>query len=79
MANAKKKTVEKIVKLADLTSGELIVKSRELADQIQKKKLELPIGRLKNTREVFHLRKMLARVKTIITLKNTVKSTSTAK
>lgn len=79
MANIKKKNEEKIIKLVDMTPAELAVKAKELAGQIQKKKLELPIGRLKNTREVFFLRKQLARVKTIMSVKNTLKSASKPK
>lgn len=79
MANTKKKTEEKIIKLVDMTIAELSVKAKDLAGQIQRKKLELPIGRLKNTREVFFLRKQLARVKTIMSAKNTLKSASKPK
>lgn len=76
MADSKKKKEEKIISLVDMTVDELDTKAGELAGQIQKKKLELSIGRLKNTREVFLLRKQLAKVKTIKSSKYTVKSTS---
>jgi ribosomal protein L29 len=76
MAKTTKKPEEKFIKLADMTAGELEVKAREVAGQIQKQRLERVVGRVKNTREVFNLRKQLARIKTVISQKNAVKSGS---
>jgi len=76
MANTKKKDEEKIIKFTDMTVSELVIKVRDLAGKIQKQKLEMSVGRVKNTREGFELRKQLARVKTVITLKSAVKSPS---
>ena len=65
-----KKTEKAVLPLTAMTMAELISKSRQLFADISKKKLEKTVGRLKNTREVFTLRKNLARVKTIISVKS---------
>ncbi|OGD09277.1 50S ribosomal protein L29 [Candidatus Amesbacteria bacterium RIFOXYB1_FULL_44_23] len=73
----KSKKTEVKISLADMTVTELISKSKQLYAEISKKKLEQKVGRLKNIREVFNLRKELARVKTILHIKmklNSVKS-----
>lgn len=59
--------------LRDMTETELAVKVKQLNLDIQKKRLEKAVGRLKNMREIFGLRKELARVKTIIKVKSTSK------
>jgi ribosomal protein L29 len=69
MATKIKKTAEKLIKLTDLNAVELVVKIKEFRQQIQKKKLDMSVGRVKNMREVFHLRKSLARVKTVLNMK----------
>ena len=73
---AKKQTKKIVVTTAfkDMTVPELVVKSKQLALDISKKKLEKSVGRLKNMREIFHIKKDLARVKTIISVKSADKS-----
>jgi len=79
MPSTKKKNEEKIIRLTDMTVVELVAKIGELTGKIQKQRLEIAVGRAKNIREVFHLRKQLARTKTVISLKNAVKSPSNQK
>jgi ribosomal protein L29 len=68
-----KKTVTKtILPLKDMNLAELTSKARLLYTDISKKKLEKTVGRLKNAREIFTLRKTLARVKTFISIKSKV-------
>ena len=73
---AKKHTKKNVTTTAfkDMTIPELVVKAKQLALEISKKKLEKSVGRLKNMREIFHLKKDLARVKTIISVKSADKS-----
>jgi ribosomal protein L29 len=66
----KKTDTKVILPLKDMTVAELTAKSRQLFADISKKKLEKTVGRLKNTREIFSLRKELARVKTFISVKS---------
>lgn len=76
MAKTKKNQNEKI-RLSDLSQGELLAKVKELNKDLDKKRLDKGVGRLKNTRQLFNLRKELARVKTVINGKmrlNSVKS-----
>lgn len=72
----KKQTTKKIVTTVfkDMTIPELVEKSKQLALDISKKKLEKSAGRLKNMREIFHIKKDLARVKTIISVKSADKA-----
>jgi ribosomal protein L29 len=65
-----KKTEKSILSLKDMSSVELASKSQQLMADISKKKLEKTVGRLKNTRQIFMLRKELARVKTLISVKS---------
>jgi ribosomal protein L29 len=58
------------VKLHDMSVAELEVKARQLTMEINKKGLEKAVGRLKNLREIFILRKEVARIKTIIAVKS---------
>jgi ribosomal protein L29 len=58
------------VKIQDMSVSELAARAKQLTTEISKKKLEKVVGRLKNTREIFNLRKELARIKTIINLKS---------
>jgi len=68
-----KKTVTKtILPLKDMNLAELTSKARLLYTDISKKKLEKTVGRLKNAREIFTLRKTLGRVKTFISIKSKV-------
>jgi len=76
MAKNTKKIQEKIIKPIDMTLEELVSRAKEIEIQIKKKKLELAVGRSKNIKESYNLRKELARIKTIISLKNAVKSGS---
>lgn len=69
MATKSKKPTEKVIELKDMNESELIAQSKELLGQIQKRKLEMAVGRVKNLREVFGLRKQLARVKTMLNIK----------
>jgi ribosomal protein L29 len=74
MANKQAKKTITTTAFKDMTTPELIVKAKQLAFEISKKKLEKSVGRLKNMREIFHMRKDLARVKTIISVKSADKS-----
>ena len=66
-----KKTDQKnLIAVKDMTAEELTTKAKQLALDIQKKRLEKAVGRLKNLREIFILRKELARVKTVLRLKS---------
>lgn len=79
MAKKSKKTEEKLIKLSDMTGEELKIKAKQLSTQIAAKKMEMAVGRVKNTREAYELRKQLARVKTVLSQKSAVKSPNTAK
>ena len=68
---AKKKTSE--IKLVDMTSAELMVEAKRLRDQIAKTRLEMAVGRVKNLRLGFNLRKRLARVLTVLNNKLMIK------
>lgn len=73
----KQKMTDVKVSVSDMTMLELIAKSKQISSEIAKKKLDRSVGRLKNIREIFHLRKSLARVKTELNIKsklNSVKS-----
>ena len=59
-----------------MTTAELAVLEKEVGNKIQKQRLELAVKRSKNVREIFHLRKQLARIKTIKAHKSAVKSVS---
>lgn len=74
MANKQAKKTITTTTFKDMTAPELKVKAKQLAFEISKKKLEKSVGRLKNMREIFHMRKDLARVKTIISVKSADKS-----
>jgi ribosomal protein L29 len=67
----KKTKVREVLPLSEMTPVELTAKARQLWAEISKKKLEKSVGRMKNTRELFSLRKNLAKVKTLISLKPT--------
>jgi ribosomal protein L29 len=76
MVKTKEKKQEKI-RLSDLSVGELLAKAKALRSDLMKKQLDKGVGRLRNTRELFNIRKNLARVKTVINIKlklNSVKS-----
>lgn len=73
MATKSKKIEEKIIKLSEMTVGELVGRTKEITEKIQKKKLDISIGREKNVRTVFNLRKELAKVKTMINIKKSSK------
>lgn len=60
---AEKKEVEKIV-LKSLSKPELQEKASKLRAEIDLTRLEIKIGRVKNVRKVFNLRKELAKVLT---------------
>lgn len=49
-----------------LTPAELVVRAGELESQIIKTRLEMAVRKVKNLRQVFHLRKQLAVVKSLI-------------
>ncbi len=63
------KSTDPILKLTDMTAAELTAKIKDLAGQIQKRKLETAVGRNRNVREVFNLRHELARIKTVLNIK----------
>lgn len=69
MAKAIKKTE---ISLKDMTIQELVTKAGEIKAAILKSKLDKSVGRLKNLKVIYNLRKQLAR---ILTVKNGVKST----
>lgn len=72
-----KKEVKTEISLKDMTMSELSDKAKSIAVDIQKKKLDKAVGKTKNIKEVFFLRKTLARVKTELNTKmrlNSVKS-----
>jgi ribosomal protein L29 len=76
MAKTKEKKQERI-KLSDLSVGELQAKSKTLRSDLVRKQLDKGVGRLRNTRDLFNIRKEIARVKTLINIKlklNSVKS-----
>jgi ribosomal protein L29 len=62
--------VKTVLPMKDMSVAELGAKVKQLLADISKKKLEKTVGRLKNTREVFNLRKELARAKTFISVKS---------
>jgi len=62
---AEKKEIEKIV-LKSLSKPELAEKASKLRVEITKTRLEIKIGRVKNLRKVFTLRKELARVLSVL-------------
>ncbi len=66
----KKGEVKEVIALKDMTIAELSSKSKQTAAEINKKRLDKSVGRLKNTREIFNLRKELARIKTLISVKS---------
>jgi ribosomal protein L29 len=79
MAKLEKKQKKEFVKiaLADMTVSELTSQAKQIASEITKKRLEKSVGRVKNVREIFNLRKQLARIKTVLNTKmrlNGVKS-----
>jgi ribosomal protein L29 len=61
---------QEVLPLKNMTVAELSSKAKQLSADITKKKLDKSVGRLKNVREIFNLRKELARVKTFITIKS---------
>ena len=63
------KKPEAKVKLTDLTVPELLAKASQINKDLNKKKLELTMRKLRNVKEVLFLRKELARVKTQINVK----------
>ncbi len=76
MAKTKEKKIEKI-SLSDLSLPELAAKAKTMGSELVKKRLDKEAGRLRNTREIFVMRKEMARIKTMINLKlklNSVKS-----
>jgi ribosomal protein L29 len=76
MAKIQKKPIEKQEKLSlsSMTEGELAAMVKQLISNITKKKMDMKVGRLKNVREVFSLRKQLARVNTVINVKKRINS-----
>jgi ribosomal protein L29 len=71
MAKLEKKQKKEVVKiaLADMTVSELASQAKQIASGITKKRLEKSVGRVKNVREIFNLRKQLARIKTVLNTK----------
>lgn len=61
--------VKKEIKISELTIEELGVKAVELRRQVSKTRLEMAAGKIKNKREVFNLRKKLARVLSVLNMK----------
>ena len=79
MAKLEKKQKKEDVKIAliDMTISELASQAKQITTEITKKRLEKIVGRVKNVREIFNLRKQLARIKTALNTKmklNSVKS-----
>lgn len=64
-SNTEKKQLKKIV-LASLSPEELLQKAALLRTEITKTRLDIKIGRVKNVRKVFNLRKQLARVLSVL-------------
>ena len=68
-----------ITALHDKTSGELEQQLQELRKNLAKAKLELPIGKLEDTRLPGKIRDDIARVKTILSEKQLLAKKSVAK
>lgn len=49
-----------------LTPAELVARATELESQITKTRLEMAVHKVKNLRQVFHLRKQLAVIKSLM-------------
>ncbi|TSC86790.1 MAG: hypothetical protein G01um101416_555 [Microgenomates group bacterium Gr01-1014_16] len=64
-AKTQKKTKAEI-KLVDMTAEELKKSARETRQQINKIRLERTVKKTRNVREVFNLRKKLARILTVL-------------
>ncbi len=61
--------IRQIQELHQKTVDQLESLSQELSQQLAKAKLEKAVRRLENTSQPYHLRKDLARVKTVLTIK----------
>ncbi len=64
-AKQEKMVIDKIV-LSSLSPAELTERANKLRKEIAKTRLEINIGRQRNVRKVFILRKELARVLTVL-------------
>jgi ribosomal protein L29 len=73
----KTKTQKEKISLTDLNLTELNLQAKQINSDITKMRLEKNVGRLKNSRSIFNMRKQLARIMTEINVKsklNSVKS-----
>ena len=67
-----KKETKVQIKLQDMTVPELMEKVKQLKTSAQKIKLERIVSKSRNVREVYNLRKQLARTKTVLNMKMTL-------
>lgn len=66
---AKKHSSKVALKLTEMTKEELVKLAGETRQQINKIKLERNVKKTRNVREVFNMRKKLARILTVIAVK----------